>query len=147
MLKITINETPRERRWILQGRLVGPWVGELRTSWKESGCTDGGRSCVVDLNDVSFIDKDGERLLRTMSKQGAQLVADGMYIKHVLEQLKTNGMRGLITLMVCLFAGLETSVMVPLPSGRARPAHMEMSVTGPQVAVSQPQEPVNREPF
>jgi hypothetical protein len=37
---------------------------------------------------VTFIDKDGERLLWAMSKRGAQFVADGIYIKHVLEQLK-----------------------------------------------------------
>ncbi len=34
MLKITITETLAERRWIVQGRLVAPWVGELRTTWK-----------------------------------------------------------------------------------------------------------------
>lgn len=26
MLKITITEPQTERRWILQGKLVGPWV-------------------------------------------------------------------------------------------------------------------------
>ncbi len=30
MLKITIMETATDRRWIVQGRLVGPWVNELR---------------------------------------------------------------------------------------------------------------------
>jgi hypothetical protein len=36
VLKITINETVTEKRWILEGRLVGPWVGELRRSWKKT---------------------------------------------------------------------------------------------------------------
>jgi hypothetical protein len=128
VLKITINQTPTEERWILQGRLVGPWVDELRTSWKKTHRTHGGTTRVLDLSDVSFIDKAGERLLRTMFKQGAKLVADGMYIKHVLEQLKANGVRGSIALMVCLFAGLQTSVVVSLPSGRGRPACMETRV-------------------
>ena len=128
MLKITINETPTEERWILQGRLVGPWVDELRTSWKERRPSRGGRICVVDLNDVSFIDKGGERLLRTMSKQGAKLVADGMYIRHVLEQLKTSGVRRLTTLIVCLFASLQANVIVPVTRGQVRPASMEMGV-------------------
>jgi hypothetical protein len=91
MLRITITETPAERRWILQGRLVGPWVAELRTSWKKGHRTQRGQACVVDLNDVSFIDKDGERLLRAISKKGAQLIANGMYTKHVLEQVRTFG--------------------------------------------------------
>jgi hypothetical protein len=45
----------------------------------------------VDLNDVTFIDKSGERLLRAMSKKGAQLVAKGMYTKYLLEKVKTKG--------------------------------------------------------
>ncbi len=86
MLRITINETPTEKRWILQGRLVGPWVGELRTSWKRTHRNNGGRTCIVDLSDVTFIDNRGERLLRTMSKEGAQFIATGIYIKHALQQ-------------------------------------------------------------
>jgi anti-anti-sigma regulatory factor len=86
VLKITIDETPTEKRWILQGRLVGLWVSELRRAWKKTRRTDNNRKCVVDLNDVTSIDKNGERLLRAMSKQGAQFVATGIYIKHVLQQ-------------------------------------------------------------
>ena len=86
MLRITVNETPTEKRWILQGRLVGLWVSELRRAWKKTPRTDNNRKCVVDLNDVTFIDKNGERLLRAMSKQGAQFIATGIYNKHVLQQ-------------------------------------------------------------
>jgi anti-anti-sigma regulatory factor len=86
VLRITVNETPTEKRWILQGCLVGLWVSELRRAWKETQRTDNNRKCVVDLNDVTSIDKNGERLLRAMSKQGAQFIATGIYIKHVLQQ-------------------------------------------------------------
>ncbi len=88
MLKITITETPTERRWVVQGRLVGPWVSELRTTWKRAHRSHDKRACIIDLNDVTFIDKSGERLLRAISKKGAQLIAGGMYVKHVVEQLK-----------------------------------------------------------
>jgi anti-anti-sigma regulatory factor len=88
VLKITMTETPAERRWVLQGGLVGPWVSELRTTWKRDHKTEDARACIVDLNDVTCIDKSGERLLRAMCKKGAQLVARGLYIKHVVEQLK-----------------------------------------------------------
>ena len=86
MLKITRSETPVEEKWILQGRLVGLWVIELRRSWKKTHRIDNNRTCVVDLNDVTFIDKKGENLLRAMSKEGAQFLATGIYIKHVLQQ-------------------------------------------------------------
>ena len=88
MLKITITETATERKWIVQGRLVGPWVNELRTTWKKTHGSHDERTCVIDLNDVTFVDKSGERLLRAMCKKGAQLIARGMYLKHVLEQLR-----------------------------------------------------------
>ena len=88
MLRITIAETATEQSWTLEGRLVGPWVGELKTIWKKTHRTRSGQACIVDLNEVTFIDKGGERLLRSMSKQGVRFVASGLYVKHVLDQLK-----------------------------------------------------------
>jgi len=88
VLKITIVETATDRRWIVQGRLVGPWVNELRTTWKRALRSQDNRPCIIDLNDITFIDKSGERLLRAMSKKGAQLIARGLYVKHVLLQLQ-----------------------------------------------------------
>jgi len=88
VLKITMVETAADRRWIVQGRLVGPWVSELRTTWKRAHRSQDKRACIIDLNDVTFIDKSGERLLRAISKKGAQLIASGMYTKHVLEKAK-----------------------------------------------------------
>ncbi len=86
MLKITRTETPAEEKWILQGRLVGLWVAELRSNWRKTYISDKNRKCVVDLNEVTFIDKKGETLLRTMSKQGVQFIATGIYIKHLLQE-------------------------------------------------------------
>jgi hypothetical protein len=91
VLKITVTETPGERRWVVQGRLVGPWVSELRATWRRWGSRDK-RTCIIDLNDVTFIDKGGERLLRALAKKGAQLVARGVYIEHVLEEVKNSCM-------------------------------------------------------
>ena len=90
MLKIVIMETATDRRWIVQGRLVGPWVSELRTTWKRAHRSQDNRPCIIDLNDVTFIDKSGERLLRAMRKKGAQLLAKGVYVRHVLEQLNSS---------------------------------------------------------
>jgi hypothetical protein len=90
VLKITIMETATETRWIVQGRLVGPWVSELRTTWKTTHGDQDKRTCVIDLNDVTFIDKGGERLLRVLAKEGAQLIASGVYIQHVLEEVNNS---------------------------------------------------------
>jgi hypothetical protein len=88
VLKITITETETEARWILQGKLIGPWVREFRSCWKRRHRTWTNQRCAVDLNDVTFIDKSGERLLRALSKKGVQLVANGIYTKHVLDTVQ-----------------------------------------------------------
>jgi hypothetical protein len=75
MLKVTITDTATEEKWTLQGRLVWPWVNELRANWAKAQRAAEGRTRIVDLNEVRFIDESGERMLRTMSNQGAQLVA------------------------------------------------------------------------
>src|SRR5260370_17560278 len=115
-------ETATDSRWIVQGRLVVPWVSELRTTWKRAHKSQDNRTCIIDLNDVTFIDKSGERLLRAMSKKGAQLIARGLYVRHVLEQLKTGGRRGVVILMFCLFARLQTTPIVPVTRGEVRTA-------------------------
>ena len=87
MLKITITNTATEIRWILHGRLVAPWVDELKVSWKKAHTAAQGRRCIVNLDEVTFIDKSGERLLRSMSRQGAQFVSGDVYVKHVIDRL------------------------------------------------------------
>jgi len=116
MLKITIDETSSERRWILQGRLVAVWVDELRKIWKSRQRSQNKFSCVVDLNNVTFIDKKGERLLRTMSKQGAQFVANGVYIRHVLNQIVMHGKPHRSQLLSCVFAGIAAIVLYQFPA-------------------------------
>jgi anti-anti-sigma regulatory factor len=88
MLKITITDTATEERWILYGRLVAPWVDELKATWKRAHRAARERRCIVNLDEVTFIDKSGERMLRSMSNQGAQFVARDVYVKHVLDCLR-----------------------------------------------------------
>jgi hypothetical protein len=70
---------------------------------------------------VTFIDKSGERLLRAMSKKGAEFVASGMYTKHVLEKVKTRGKHTFSKLLLCLFAAVLVTVGIPADSVQAGP--------------------------
>ena len=88
VLKIIVSETPGEMRWVLQGRLAEPWVTEVKISWTMTQQTREGRDCVVDLTDVTCVGKGAEELLQSMSNEGARFIASGVYIKHVLEELK-----------------------------------------------------------
>jgi ABC-type transporter Mla MlaB component len=121
MLRITIAETATEQRWTLEGRLVQPWVGELRTCWKKRHRAQNGRTCSVDLSEVTFIDNSGLRLLRTMSKEGTRFIARGLYTKHVLEHLKAETRRGPFNWMLGLFAAFLASVTACWPSIQVKP--------------------------
>lgn len=87
MLRITIDERPTEQRWILQGRLVGPWVAELETSWKKACNGFNARKCVLDLSEVTRVDDSGEKLLMEMKRAGVELFACGVYMKYVVEEI------------------------------------------------------------
>jgi ABC-type transporter Mla MlaB component len=84
MLKITITENPTEQRWVLEGRLTRPWVAVLRLQWRKTRRARQGRTCVVDLNDVTGIDQHGERVLRTMLREGARCLARGVFTTYLL---------------------------------------------------------------
>jgi ABC-type transporter Mla MlaB component len=77
-----------EERWILQGKLTKRSVTELISSWRASVA----RSCplcrIVDLNEVTSIDKSGEEAILMMVRDGATFVASGVYTKHLLDQLQ-----------------------------------------------------------
>ena len=89
MLRITVTETASEQRWILQGRLTGSSIEELINNWHENRRCFPSHVCVVDLNEVTSIDKSGEAALLIMIKDGAKFVATGLYTKHLLETLST----------------------------------------------------------
>lgn len=49
--------------------------------------TGQGRTRIVDLNEVTFVDKIGERMLRIMAIQGARFVATGLDMKRLLQRV------------------------------------------------------------
>ena len=88
MLRITIAETPSEQKWTVEGRLVHPWISELKSTWTRTKTARRERKCVVDLTGVTFIDKSGENVLAELSKQGAELIATGCYTRHVVDNIE-----------------------------------------------------------
>lgn len=88
MLQITIANTATEEKWTLQGRLEWPWVNQLRETWRRAHRSVERRRCIVDVNCVTVVDEIGERMLRNMANQGAQLVAGDVEMRRVLERLR-----------------------------------------------------------
>jgi hypothetical protein len=89
MLKINYDGTAGAQRWTLSGQLSGPWVAELSSLWGRVRNQSNGGPCFVDLSDVTSIDERGESLLRTMKEGGAQFVARGVDMRHILSHLRS----------------------------------------------------------
>src|ERR1700751_2976399 len=118
MLKISLSESPVEEKWILEGRLSGVWVRELKAIWKKNHQTDKKRACIVDLNEVTFIDKTGEGLLRVLRDEGAQFILGGCYVRHIVERLKFRRKRKISNLLAsllvfCVLVLFDTTVPEP----------------------------------
>jgi anti-anti-sigma regulatory factor len=84
LLRITRISEPDAITLKLEGKLAGPWVEELQKTWRSVKETAGDQAFVVDLNDVTYIDEPGERLLRQMHTVGTVLVAEGPYMSQRL---------------------------------------------------------------
>ena len=87
MLRITVKEIDAEQRWVLQGRLTKTSVPELVSNWQATRNRSSSCKRVVDLNEVTVIDKKGEEVLSMMIDEGARFVASGLYTKHLLQSL------------------------------------------------------------
>jgi hypothetical protein len=113
MLKISFSQTPSEERWNLQGRLTAPWVRQLRASWKKNHRRGKQRVCIVDMNEITFIDKRGERLLRLLVKEGAQCIATRDYTKHIPEKLTAKGKSSILNRLAdCFLAAVAAAFTV-----------------------------------
>jgi anti-anti-sigma regulatory factor len=65
----------------LGGKLTLPWVPELRTAVDAARDTGMVR---LDLAELSFVDQDGARLLRSLRDSGVQLSAASKFIEELL---------------------------------------------------------------
>jgi hypothetical protein len=88
MLRITVVENALEDRWILQGTLTKYSVAELISCWRASTACPSGRRRIVDLDKVTSIDKSGEEALSMIMREGAMVVASGVYTRHLLDELR-----------------------------------------------------------
>lgn len=85
MLKISLAEMANSTTTLrLEGRLVGPWVSELRQVC-EPLISDGTR-LAVDLTEVTFADENGVSLLAGLRTRGARLLNA---LPFVEEQLRS----------------------------------------------------------
>jgi hypothetical protein len=84
MLKITIYQNGPRTVFELEGRLAGPWVGELKECWQRAA---GSAQLAVHLNQVSYVDHAGKLLLGEMHRQGVELAGEGCMNRAIIEEI------------------------------------------------------------
>jgi hypothetical protein len=89
VLKITITDLSGEQRWSLQGQLVGQWAAELKSTWSETRRINDPRRCIVELIEVTSIDRNGEAVLAEIMSEGVEFIASDVYTKHLLRNLRS----------------------------------------------------------
>src|SRR5207302_8710474 len=88
VLRITTIETERRRKLDLEGKLVEPWVTELKKAWQEGNQSLNGHQLVIDLCNVTIISPQAEMILLEMRREGAQLVCGEILNKHLVSQIE-----------------------------------------------------------
>jgi hypothetical protein len=83
MLKIVVESRDGVGLVRAEGQMIGPWVNELRKSLEE--VTRAGVTPTIDLKGVSFVDREGVDLLRTLGDRGVAVLNCSSF---VAEQLK-----------------------------------------------------------
>jgi hypothetical protein len=87
MLKISIIEGRRQRRLIVEGKLVEPWTAELKSACKKAQADLHDRELVVEMKYVTTISQGAENALLELMSSGVRFSSDGIFTKHVLKQL------------------------------------------------------------
>ena len=91
MLRITVVESSSEAvRLRAEGRVTGPWVGELRRSCDVHGLSDGTR-LTLDLADVSFVDAAGIELLKELRSRCVTLLSPSPFVAERLKAVASCG--------------------------------------------------------
>lgn len=87
MFRISTIDTHSERRLVVEGTVVHPWVDELRRTWGNAGSSLEGRRLVIDLTNATVISCEGENAIFELMKEGAKFSCGGVLTRHLLKQL------------------------------------------------------------
>jgi hypothetical protein len=87
MFKISIVDTPSQRRLVVEGKLSDPWIEELRTTWRDARAGLDGRKVVIDVSALTVISREGECAIFDLMEQGAKFSCVGVLTRHVVKRL------------------------------------------------------------
>ena len=84
MFRITVQQNADSTTLQLEGRLIGPWVHELRMIWTNLRPAPGAARVVISLTEITIVDAHGRGLLTEISAAGAVLTGSGLLAQALI---------------------------------------------------------------
>jgi hypothetical protein len=97
MLKISLIDNARQRRLVVEGKLIAPWAAELRSACEKARADLDGRELVIEMKHVTAISLEGENVILELINAGITFRCDGVFTKHVVKQLTRRANKNLGT--------------------------------------------------
>ena len=95
MLKISLIDSARQRRLIVEGKLITPWAAELRSACTEAKVDLHDRELVIEMKHITTISQEGENVILELINEGNKFRCRGVFTKHVLKELTRRANREL----------------------------------------------------
>ena len=86
-MKISLVDNARQRRVVVEGKLIAPWAAELRSACEKARADLRGRELVVEMKHISTISQEGESLLLDLINGGIRFRCQGVFTKQVVKEL------------------------------------------------------------
>jgi hypothetical protein len=93
MLKISLVDNARQRRVIVEGKLIGPWAAELRSACEKATADLRDLELVVEMKHVTTISQEGENVILELINGGIRFRCHGVFSKHVVKELTRRASR------------------------------------------------------
>lgn len=87
MFKISVVENDGQQKLVLEGTLVHPWTAEVEKAWLSVTSSASDRKPIIDLQNVTAINRDGEETLYKLMSQGARFRCVDVFTKDVLKRV------------------------------------------------------------
>ena len=93
MLKISRIDSARQRRLVVEGKLIAPWAAELRNACQEARADLRGREFVIEMKHITTISQEGENVILELINEGGKVRCEGVFTKHVVKELTRRASR------------------------------------------------------
>jgi hypothetical protein len=95
MLKISLIDSARQRRVIVEGKLIAPWAAELRNACEEAKADLLDRDLIIEMKHLTTISQEGENVILELINGGFKFRCRGVFTKQVMKRLTRRTNRNL----------------------------------------------------